>query len=258
MMDIVIVSIAALLASALTFFSGFGLGTLLTPVFLLFFPVEIAIALTGIVHLLNNVFKLGLIGSNISWPAFIRFGLPAIVGAFLGAQALFWLADYNYQIGYELMGRPMETNMVKLVIAGVLLFFALAELLPFLIRFNFGRSMMVVGGLLSGFFGGLSGNQGALRSVFLIRLGLTKEAFIATGVIIACVVDITRIPVYISNISAEVLDASMGVMSGAVLSAFIGAMLGKRLLKKVTLEAVQLLVGIMIMLVAIGLGLGVI
>jgi acyl-CoA reductase-like NAD-dependent aldehyde dehydrogenase len=39
-----------------------------------------------------------------------------------------------------------------------------------------------VGGLLSGFFGGLSGHQGALRSVFLLRAGLTKESFIATGV----------------------------------------------------------------------------
>ena len=257
-MDIVIVSIVALLASALTFFSGFGLGTLLTPVFLLFFPVEIAIALTGVVHLLNNVFKLGLIGSNISWPAFIRFGLPAIIGAFFGAKALFLLSDYNYQIGYELMGWELETNAVKLVIAIVLLFFALAELLPFLIRFNLGKSMMAVGGLLSGFFGGLSGNQGALRSVFLIRMGLNKKAFIATGVIIACVVDITRIPVYVSNISAEVIDTSMGVMTGAVLSAFVGALVGKRLLKKVTLESVQLLVGFMIMGVAVGLGLGII
>ena len=181
-MDIVIVSIVALLASALTFFSGFGLGTLLTPVFLLFFPVEIAIALTGIVHLLNNVFKLGLIGSNISWPAFIRFGLPAIIGAFFGAKALFLLSDYNYLIGYELMGWELETNAVKLVIAMVLLFFALAELLPFLIRFNLGKSMMAVGGLLSGFFGGLSGHQGALRAAFLAKSNLKAEVFISTSV----------------------------------------------------------------------------
>ena len=53
-MEIVIISIVALFASLLTFFSGFGLGTILMPVFAIFFPVEIAIALTGIVHLLNN------------------------------------------------------------------------------------------------------------------------------------------------------------------------------------------------------------
>lgn len=40
-----------------------------------------------------------------------------------------------------------------------------------------------LGGLLSGFFGGLSGNQGALRSAFLLKAGLSKEAFIATGTV---------------------------------------------------------------------------
>ena len=33
----------------------------------------------------------------------------------------------------------------------------------------------------SGFFGGLSGMQGALRSAFLARAGLSKEAFVASG-----------------------------------------------------------------------------
>src|ERR1043165_6089707 len=49
MTEIIFISIAAFLISILTFFSGFGLGTILTPVFMIFFPVEIAIALTGVV-----------------------------------------------------------------------------------------------------------------------------------------------------------------------------------------------------------------
>ena len=53
----IVCSLVALLASGLTFFSGFGLGTLLTPVFALFFPIEIAITITSIVHFLNNLFK---------------------------------------------------------------------------------------------------------------------------------------------------------------------------------------------------------
>ncbi|MHB8259583.1 MAG: hypothetical protein ACYDCN_05425 [Bacteroidia bacterium] len=64
-MELVIISTVALVASLLTFFSGFGLGTILTPVFVLFFPVEVAIALTGIVHLLNNFFKIALVGSKL-------------------------------------------------------------------------------------------------------------------------------------------------------------------------------------------------
>jgi hypothetical protein len=36
-----------------------------------------------------------------------------------------------------------------------------------------------LGGVVSGFFGGLSGNQGAFRSAFLLGAGLGKDAFIA-------------------------------------------------------------------------------
>lgn len=57
-MELIILCLAALIASLLTFFSGFGLGTILTPVFAIFFPLEIVVALTGVVHFLNNIFKL--------------------------------------------------------------------------------------------------------------------------------------------------------------------------------------------------------
>jgi uncharacterized membrane protein YfcA len=55
-MEYVIICLTAFGASLLTFFSGFGLGTILTPVMIIFFPAQEAIALTGIVHLLNNIF----------------------------------------------------------------------------------------------------------------------------------------------------------------------------------------------------------
>ncbi len=41
-MEYVIIPLAALTVSCLTLFSGFGLGTLLMPVFALFFPIETA------------------------------------------------------------------------------------------------------------------------------------------------------------------------------------------------------------------------
>lgn len=42
MAEIIIICLAAFLTSILTFFSGFGLGTILMPVFALFFPVDVA------------------------------------------------------------------------------------------------------------------------------------------------------------------------------------------------------------------------
>jgi uncharacterized protein len=118
-----------------------------------------------------------------------------------------------------------------------------------------------VGGALSGFFGGLSGNQGALRSAFLIKAGLSKDAFVATGVVSAVIVDATRLLVYGASFMASHLAQSREVVAPvvvAVLCAFAGAVLGKRLLQKVTLRAVQRVVAGMMLLIGAGLATGLI
>ena len=84
-MEILIISLVAFFAALLTFFSGFGLGTILTPVMLIFFPPEIAISLTGIVHFSNNIFKLSIIGKSFNREVLLKFGIPAILAAFLGS-----------------------------------------------------------------------------------------------------------------------------------------------------------------------------
>lgn len=227
------VAAAALAASALTFFTGFGLGTLLMPVFALFFPVETAVALTAVVHFLNNVFKLGLIGRHAEKEVLVRFGFPAMCAAYLGAQLLVSLGD------------------ARRVIGGVMMLFAVGELAMKGVAFD--RRWMPVGGVLSGFFGGLSGHQGALRSAFLIRLGLTKESFVATGVVIACLVDVTRLAVYGS--AWEHVRANGPLMLAAVSSAFAGAWLGRRLLHKVTIAVVERVVAALLFTLGAGLAL---
>ena len=87
-MDLLIISVVALLASALTLFSGFGLGTVLLPAFALFFPVPTAVAATAVVHLLNNLFKGALLRGGADWRTVLRFGLPAVPGAVLGAWTI--------------------------------------------------------------------------------------------------------------------------------------------------------------------------
>lgn len=117
---------------------------------------------------------------------------------------------------------------------------------------------MPIGGALSGFFGGLSGNQGALRSAFLIKVGLSKEAFIATTVVISCFVDFTRLTVYATRFTKAGLEENLTLVLSATLSGIAGAYLGNKLLKKVTLKFIQTLVAVMLILVSIGLGAGLI
>ena len=257
-MDIIIIGIVAALASLLTFFSGFGLGTILTPTLILFFPVEVAIALTGIVHLLNNLFKMVLVGKNVNWSIGLKFGLPAIVGAFIGAQVLLSIPDTTVLYAYLIGQKVCQITPLKLIIAALMIFFALFEVIPALKNLQFKEDKLYIGGVLSGFFGGLSGNQGALRSAFLLKIGLTKETFIATGVMIACFIDITRLSVYFSRFVKVDLQQNSVLLMVAILSAFAGAYLGSKALKKVTFGFVQGAVTIMIFLLAIALGIGLI
>lgn len=257
-MEIVVLCIAALLTSLLTFFSGFGLGTILTPVFAIFFPVDLAIALTGVVHFLNNIFKLFLIGGKADKQVVIRFGIPAFVAALLGAYLLLRVTTLEPLATYSFWGNTYAITPVKLIIAVLLIGFALMEAVPYFKNLQFGQDKLFIGGLLSGFFGGLSGNQGALRSAFLIKAGLSKEAFIATGIVIACIVDFSRLGVYMTRFSRSGLQENLPLVIAATVSAFIGAYAGSRLLKKVTLQAVQIIVTIMLIALSVALGLGVV
>lgn len=255
-MEIVILCLAALITSLLTFFSGFGLGTILTPVFAIFFPIEIAIALTGVVHFLNNIFKLVLVGLKADKSVVIKFGIPAFFSALAGAFLLVRLSDLEPLYSYTMGDNEFVVTPVKLIVAVLLIFFALMEVIPSLKKMQFGKNLLFVGGLLSGFFGGLSGNQGALRSAFLIKADLSKEAFVATGVVIACIIDFSRLGVYFTRFSESGLHGNVTLVIAATLSAFVGAFVGSRLLKKVTMESVQIIVTVMLIILSIALGLG--
>lgn len=257
-MDIIIISLVAFLVAILTFFSGFGLGTILTPVFMVFFPVDLAIALTGVVHFFNNIFKLFLVGGKANKEVLIRFGIPAVISAIAGAWLLLQMTGLGPLFQYSMFGKQFEVYPVKFIISLLLIFFALMDLLPFLKNIQFGKKHMPIGGVLSGFFGGLSGNQGALRTAFLIRAGLSKEVFVATTVVISCFVDFTRLAVYATRFTNTGLNENLTYVLCATLAAIAGSFLGNKLLKKVTLTFIQRLVAVMLILVSIALGAGLI
>lgn len=257
-MEIIVISLAAFFTAILTFFSGFGLGTILMPVFALFFPVDVAIALTGVVHFANNLFKMALVGKHADKQVLLRFGIPAIFASFLGAWLLMKITVLPTFFQYEMWGREFEVTPVKLIIAILLLFFSLFEIIPRFQKIQFDKNKLILGGVLSGFFGGLAGIQGALRSAFLIKSGLSKEAYIATGVIIASLVDFTRLSVYASRFTSSNLHENLTLLISATVAAIAGAFIGNKLLKKITLHFIQVIVAVMLVLISILLGIGII
>lgn len=260
MAETLLVAMVALGASALTLFSGFGLGTLLLPVLALLFPVPVAVAATAVVHLANNLFKLALVGRYAAGAVVLRFGLPAAAGALLGAFLLLQLAAAPGLLQYELLGATRSVTSVKLAIGLLIVLFAALELSPRIARLEIPRTYLPFGGLLSGFFGGLSGNQGALRAAFLIRAGLDKNAFVGTGVVCSVIVDTLRIAVYGATFiggASGLLDPQLQrLVLVAIVAAFSGAFIGVRLLQKVTLRFVQLTVAWLMMLIGVLLAAG--
>jgi uncharacterized protein len=260
-MSYVVVSVAALIVAALTLFSGFGLGTILMPVFALFFPVQVAVAATAVVHLANNIFKLALIGRWADYSIVAKFAIPGAIASAIGAALLGVMSGVTPLAQYELAGRIHEVTVLKLVIAVLIGGLTIVELLPLGDKFQFDRKYIPLGGAVSGFFGGLSGLQGALRTAFLVRAGLEKQAFLGTTVVVAVIVDISRLIVYgVSFYTKDfaVLQAQRGI--GLVIAgssaAFIGSAIGVHFVEKVTMRTINRVVGVLLLVLAVALGAG--
>jgi uncharacterized protein len=260
-MDILVIAVVAALASALTLYSGFGLGTLLLPAFALFFPAPVAVAATGVVHLTNNLFKGALLWRRADWPTTLRVGLPAVPAAILGAWLLARLGDTPRLFEWSAFGHSFGPTGAGLVVGLLLLVFAALELQSWFQKLSAPKRWMPLGGLATGFFGGLTGQQGALRSVFLLRSGLDAQKFIATGVMIAILVDLSRIATYARSFSAGVFDpASREALLAAVgtVAAAVGAFVATRYIDKLTISGVRHSVASLMFVIGTAMVLGIV
>lgn len=252
-MSHIIIILSAFFFAWLTFFSGFGLATVLTPVFIIFFPVPIAISLTAIVHFLNNLFKLLLVGQHGNLEVILKFGLPAMLGAVFGSFALLMLAKKSFTLSYHLFNHYFHTEFVNFIIGIIILLFAILEAIPKSSKISFNKNMLPLGGVLSGFFGGLSGHQGAFRSVFLLKCNLSKEQFIATGILIACMVDIVRLPIYGASFLNAKAISELPLLILTVGFAFLGSYLASRYMQKVTISSIRVIITILLVVISVGL-----
>ena len=260
-MDILLVALVAALASALTLYSGFGLGTLLLPAFALFFPAPVAVAATGVVHLLNNLFKGTLLWKRADWPTVLRFGIPAVPAAIGGAWILAQLGETARLFEWSANGRQLGPTGAGLTIGLLMILFAWLELQRWFQQLSAPARFIPVGGVISGFLGGLTGQQGALRSIFLLRTGLSAERFIATGAMIAVLVDLSRLGTYAASFgSGELRPEGREALLVAVgtVAAFAGAFIATRWIDKLTIGLVRHVVAGLMLVIGLALASGVI
>lgn len=257
-MDYLFISGVSCLASLLTFFSGFGLGTVLTPFYGIFFPLHLAIMMTAAVHLVNSASKALLLRQYIDWNFVKTFGGVSVISSAFGAWCLLKSVKMEALYTYELGGHIHTITPTKLLVATLLLFFVLWERSQGFKNFALPKQWFLVGGAASGFLGGFSGHQGALRTVVLRSAKFSKETLIATSASVALGIDLLRISIYLFSFTEDYRLEQPHWVSAGITGAFIGTFIGKSMLSTMSDTSFEKWISATLILFSLALGAGMI
>jgi uncharacterized membrane protein YfcA len=215
---------AGVLAGSVAAVSGFGIGSLLTPVLAIQAGTKIAVAAVAIPHAIGTAQRFWLLRRHVDWRVVRSFGVTSALGGLAGAFL-----------------QTRATSRALEVVFGVLLILAaITELTGWMRQVHWSRSAAWVAGALSGALGGLVGNQGGIRTAAMLGYAVPKESFVATATAIALFVDAARLPIYllsqgreIAGIWSAVLTATVGVVLGTVLGRKVLSRLSEDLFRRV-------------------------
>ena len=228
---LVIATVAAVVAGAIASISGFGIGSVLTPVLSTQFDVRLAIAMVSLPHLAGTFVRFLIIRTRIDRDVLLGFGAASATGGLAGAAL-----------------QTVVQSSALAVIFGLLLVFAgVGSLTGFAQRMRFsGRRPALVGGALSGLLGGLVGNQGGIRAAALLGFDVEREAFVATATAVALIVDGARIPVYLATQGTS-LAPHWPLIALLAVGAVVGTLLGGWTLRRMSDAAFRRVVGVLLL-----------
>jgi uncharacterized membrane protein YfcA len=216
MVFLVIVGAVAVLAGGIASVAGFGIGSLLTPLFALQVGTKVAVAAVAIPHAVATALRFWMLRAHIDRRVLWSFGVTSAAGGLAGALL------HNY-----------ATSPLLAMVFGVLLVFAgLTGLTGLADRMRFGGLAGWIAGGISGLLGGLVGNQGGIRSAAMLGFDVPKEAFVATATAIGLAVDAARLPVYLAT-QAEAIGRLWELVAVAAAGALLGTLVGTRVLRRV-------------------------
>ena len=222
----------AIVAGAVAAVSGFGIGSLLTPVLMLSMPIREAVAILAIPHAWATMVRLVRLRREVHWPTLRQFGVASALGGLAGALL------------QSRLGSPLLTALL----ACLLMLVGTTELLQRPVPLPATRAWRAVGGVLSGVFGGLVGNQGGVRTAALLGFGLTTRTLVATATASALLVDIARTPVYLA-VAGDVIAEELPLAGILVIGVTIGTYAGVPLLSRIPVAAYRRLIGGLLVLV---------
>jgi len=235
MYTLIVTIFMTFLASIIGTLSGFGIGTSMTVILILFMPLPQVVLLVGIVHWLNSIWKIVFFKKYILWDIFIGFGIPAFIASFLGAL---------------LVGKAGDILLIML--GAFLIAYSFFVIFRPHFKVPYTKKTMIGGGLVTGFMAGIFGIRGAVRAVFLSALNLPKESYIGTIGAISCVVDSIRLITYIASGIRLHSELTIGLLMIVPVS-FMGAYIGRYFIYRIPQKYFRIVVALFLLLVGIKL-----
>jgi uncharacterized membrane protein YfcA len=226
--------LAAIAAGSIASISGFGIGSILTPVLAASMDTKLAVAVVSVPHFIGTALRFALVYRHLDRHVLITFGITSAAGGLFGALLQVWL----------------RSTILGYVLGGLLVFAGLMGLTGLAAKLQFGRAGGWIAGALSGVFGGLVGNQGGIRSAALMGFNLSKESFLATATAIALLVDAFRMPVYAATQYQQILPVWPALLIATV-GVVIGTFAGKPLLQRIPEHAYRSVVSLIILALGI-------
>lgn len=226
--------IAATIAGAIASITGFGIGSLLTPLLALELGTKLAVAAITIPHLAATGLRCWLLRKSIDKRVLLTFGLTSALGGFAGA----------------LLHSMAQSQWLTIMFGLLLAVLGLMGVTGLDSKFRIGRKRAVLAGAVSGALGGMVGNQGGIRSAAMLAFDVPKDAFVATSTAIGVMVDLARLPVYIASESHDLL-AIWPKIALATVGTVAGTLLGMKLLKTISEHIFRRVVSAIILLLGI-------
>ena len=230
----VLIFVAGLFGGAVASIAGFGIGSLLTPAIAGAIGTKLAVAVVSIPHAVGTSIRFWRFRREVDWRIVRSFGFTSTAGGVTGA----------------LLNTLATSRTLEIVFGSLLILAGASQMTGIVRRWRLRGALAWLGGALSGFFGGLVGNQGGIRTAAMLGFDVDKRQFVATTTAVALLIDAARVPIFLS-FETRALMNSLPIITIATVGVILGTLFGERMLRLIPESRFRVVVGALLLLLGV-------